>query len=353
MSFNFYRGPQKIDDIIAQSDPEGNTKIDFTDDKIQFIVSGNVLLTITPTAVSSSAFIGMSATSSSPTIAGANMTPFIFGDGSDANSVLDGTGSVPWATRSGTIYTMTRDCLCKDMTINSGITLRVNNYLPYCVGTLTNNGTIEARGSDAAGAVPGAFYNAGGSWFSSGGSGGSGSTNAGGSAGAGSGGNAIGGGGGNGGDANGKLGGLGNISATVSSTFTSYRTIGFLFTRRLSSNNNWAALNGSGGGGGGAGGNAGSTGGGGGGAVGICAVAANTLINNGIIQSVGGKGADGTGTIAGGGGGGSGGPVFIWTNNLSISGTIQSVGGSGGAAIGAGVAGGSGVSAPVIIIKGS
>lgn len=350
MSYGFNsKNKQKIGDLVSAADPQGNTMIDFGDDKIDFIVSGSTVLSITPTQVTSSVVVKFPPT----VVAGQYMTPFFFGDGSDANSVLDGTGSVPWATRSGAVYTMTRDSLCKDMTINSGVTLRVNNYLPYCMGTLTNNGTIEARGNDAAGSTPGATYAGAGSWFSAGGSGGAGGVNAGGSAGAGSGGNAIGGGGGNGGDAGGKTGGLGNISTTVGSSFTSYRTIGFLLTRRLSSNNNWAALNGSGGGGGGAGGNAGSTGGGGGGAVGICAVAANTLINNGTIQAIGGKGADGTGTAAGGGGGGAGGPVFIWTNNLAASGTIQSVGGSGGAAVGSGLAGGSGVSAPVIIFKGS
>ena len=165
------------------------------------------------------------------------LSPYLFGDGSDGNATLDGTGSVGWATRSGAIYTMTRDALCKDITINSGVTLRPNNFFPCAAGTLTNNGTIETIGNNAAGAVPGAIYAAAGSWFSAGGNGGSGSTNANGVVGGGSGGNSIGGGGGNGGNAGAFTAGVGNASAVIGSAFTSYRAVGFLQTRRLASGN--------------------------------------------------------------------------------------------------------------------
>lgn len=354
MAFNFYKGPQKIDEIVSATDADGDTTIDFKDNQIDFIVSGTIIASVMPTQFSCSQTI-ISPINLSP--AGALLSPYLFGDGSDGNVTLDGTGSVSWATRSGAIYTMTRDALCKDLTINSGVILRPNNYLPYAVGTLLNNGTIETRGNNAVGAVPGATYVAAGSWFSAGGNGGSGSINNVGVVGGGSGGNSIGGSGGNGGAGGVNAGGIGNASAVVGSAFTSYRTIGFLHTRRLSSNNNWAAINGSGGGGGGGSNNANGTGGGGGGAAGICAVAANTVINNGIIQSVGGNGANATGTggsaAAGGGGGGSGGPIFVWTNHLKTTGTIQSLGGTGGTGYNAGITGSAGLANLVIIIKGS
>lgn len=285
--------------------------------------------------------------------------PFIpssmLGDGSDGSATLDGSSSVSWATRSGSIYTMTRDALCTNLTINSGVTLRVNNYLPYANGTLTNDGTIESKGNDASGASAGATYTNSGSWHSSGGAGGGGAINANGVIGAGSGGASIGGGGGSGGNAGSFIGGSGNTSALVTSAHSSYRNVSFLINRKLSNGYNWASLNGSGGGGGGAGNTANGTGGGGGSGVGLCAVACNTLINNGVIQSVGGKGADGVATSggsAGGGGGGSAGPVFVFANRVQVTGTIQSIGGSGGAGAGGGSAGTAGSANQVIILKG-
>lgn len=421
MAFNFQRGAQVIDDLVAQSDPERNTKIDFGNDIINIVVSGTTIATFNNTSISSSLdliaardlksnfssgdeggqiFLNTPVTNTNitgginidvyqnrvrifevgganrgayieiPTItdgvatnlspAGALLSPYLFGDVSDGDATLDGTGSVPWATRSGAIYTMTRDALCKNLTINSGVTLRPNNFLPYAAGTLTNDGIIETRGNNAAGTIPGAFIGNTGTWFSSAGQGGSGSINGNGIVGGGSGGSSIGGGGGKGGDAGPFTGGVGNASALLNTSHGSYRTIGFLINRRLFSGWNWTSLNGSGGGGGGAGNNAGGTGtgGGAGGGANICAVAANILINNGTIQSIGGQGADGTisggGTpSAGGGGGGSGGPVFIWTNYLKTAGTIQSIGGSAGAGAGGGGNGVAGSANLVIIIKGA
>lgn len=350
MAYNFNKGNTFTTEIISQDDSNRDTKIDFGDNKIDLIVGGTTVLSLTPTQVSSSVFVG------NTTIAGQYFSPFILGDGSDGNVTLDGTVSVSWATRSGVIYTMTRDALCGNLTINSGIILRVNNYLPYATGTLTNDGTIESRGNDASGATPGAYYSNTGTWSSSGGSGGSGSISANGQIAGGSGGFSIGGGGGKGGDAGAFTGGAGNTSALVASTVSSYRTLSFLMNRKLSNGNNWSSLNGSGGGGGGAGSTVNGTGGGGGSGVGICAVACNTLINNGTIQSVGGSGADGVATgagIAGGGGGGSGGPVFVFANKIETQGTIQSVGGGGGAGANGGTAGTQGNANSVLIFKGS
>lgn len=279
----------------------------------------------------------------------------LLGDGSDGAATLDGT-AVTWATLSGSIYTMTRDCYCTNLTINAGYTLRVANYLPLVNGKLTNNGIIESRGNDASGATQGSAYSTAGPWFSSGGAGGAGSAGgANGGNGTGSGGNSTGGGGGNGGGAGVFTGGLGNTSALLTSSFTGYRTVSFLAIRRVTSNNNWNAVNGSGGGGGGAA-TANGTGGGGGGAAGLCAVACDVLENNGTIQSVGGTGANGTFTaagIAGGGGGGSAGPVFIFANTVLVTGTIQSVGGGFGNGANGGANGAAGAANIVVTIKGS
>lgn len=48
MAFNFYRGPQKIDDIISQFDTNADTKIDLADNQIDLVISGSTLLSLKP-----------------------------------------------------------------------------------------------------------------------------------------------------------------------------------------------------------------------------------------------------------------------------------------------------------------
>lgn len=293
-------------------------------------------------------------TASSLSLVGGYMTNLIFGDGSDGSATLDATASFAWATRSGVVYTMTRDALLGDLTINSGVTLRVANFLPYVSGTLTNNGSIDTRGNDAVGGTAGGAIAAAGTWNSAGGPGGNGGTNSTGSGGGGSGGNSIGGGGGGGGAGGVNAGGGGNASATLAATATSYKTIGFMFTRRIANANSIFAINGSGGGGGGGSNNVSATGGGGGSGAGLCGVFCNTLINNGTIQSVGGNGANGSASVgaAGGGGGGSGGPVYVVANKIQTQGTIQSLGGGAGNGAGGGANGTTGSANLTIILRG-
>lgn len=58
MAFKFNKGPQVIGDLVSSDDPQRNTKIDFGDDQINFVVGGNTVVSITPTQISSSLYIG-------------------------------------------------------------------------------------------------------------------------------------------------------------------------------------------------------------------------------------------------------------------------------------------------------
>ena len=58
MAFKFNKGSQVIGDLVSADDPQRNTKIDFGDDKINFIVSGTVVASITPNQISASLFVG-------------------------------------------------------------------------------------------------------------------------------------------------------------------------------------------------------------------------------------------------------------------------------------------------------
>lgn len=54
MAYGYNKSGQVSGDIIASQDPQRNTKIDFEDDQINFVVSGSTILSITPSLVSSS-----------------------------------------------------------------------------------------------------------------------------------------------------------------------------------------------------------------------------------------------------------------------------------------------------------
>lgn len=49
MAYGYNKQTQIIGDLVAADDPERNTKIDFGDDRIDFIASGSSTLVITPT----------------------------------------------------------------------------------------------------------------------------------------------------------------------------------------------------------------------------------------------------------------------------------------------------------------
>lgn len=295
---------------------------------------------------------------------GLNIPLSFFGDAADGSVTLDATGSVGWASLAGSVYTMTRDAYLRDLTINSGVTLRQQGFQPFVKGTLKNIGTYEAKGNDATGATAGAAVSNLGTWgyWAGGGGNGAGPTtgNVTGSIGGGSGGNSIGGGGGNGGAAGAQAGGTGNTSTAPPTNATGWRDLGFFVRRRVYTVATVGYLNGSGGGGGGAvagdGVNSGTGGGGGGGGL-NCYVFCNILNNSGTIRSLGGNGANGTvaggTTKAGGGGGGSGGGVIVAANVVVNLGTVTSTGGSFGNGAGGGNNGVGGTAGTVLILTGS
>ena len=58
MAFKFNIGSQVIGDLVSADDPQRNTKIDFGDDRIDFVVSGTVVASITPNQFSASVLVG-------------------------------------------------------------------------------------------------------------------------------------------------------------------------------------------------------------------------------------------------------------------------------------------------------
>lgn len=58
MAFKFNKGSQVIGDLVSADDPERNTKIDFGNDQINFVVSGTVVASITPNQFSASVLVG-------------------------------------------------------------------------------------------------------------------------------------------------------------------------------------------------------------------------------------------------------------------------------------------------------
>lgn len=310
----------------------------------------------------------------------------IFGSGADGSATLDGTTTVAWASKAGSVYTLTRATNLVNLTVNVGVTIEIAGYPLYGNGTLTNNGTIQNNGgAGGAGAVAftggtagaaavGNTYAAGTAGQTGGAGNGSGAGNPG-TAGTaktsvGSNGVAGGAGGAGGAGAGGGSGGVGgtntsetlNINTIPSSTAVTVSVGDNAYNKSFkaiaNTSTNGAVLStsagsGSGGGGGGNGGQQTGGGGGSGGTGGVVGIFFNIIINSatGIIQANGGNGGTGgNGTnggggfgtgAGGGGGGGNGGTVFTVYKSYSNLGIIQALGGTGGAG-GTGGPGGSG-----------
>lgn len=58
MAYGYNKQTQVIGDLVAADDPERNTKIEFSNDRIDFYVSGTLVASITPSQLSASLFIG-------------------------------------------------------------------------------------------------------------------------------------------------------------------------------------------------------------------------------------------------------------------------------------------------------
>ncbi len=322
-----------------------------------------------------------------------------FGDGSDGAATLDGsTDYATWSSRSGDIYTMTRDAYLSALTINATKTLRPAGYRIYVKGTFTNNGTVEYNGGNGGGGTNdnrtpagtggtqvSGFFKAyaggdGGVGGTSGNDGASGSTT-------GTPTNSLGGKGGNTYRGGGRNDTLNNAATgpTPTAPNMKFGTIRFLTIAGLDLNITTYAnlgtstttgaasagtahthsvpsdrmslipLSGGAGGAGGGGGHGytasgsavGASAGGGGGGGGVIFIACKTWAGAGAINAIGGNGGVGgnkTTTHGGGGsggGGGGGGFIIVIYNFKTYSGTTSVAGGTGG---GAGTQVGGGIS---------
>jgi hypothetical protein len=110
---------QKIGDLISADDPQGNTLIDFGDDKIDFVVSGNVVASITPTQFSASVLVGNGSSLSGISGGGGS------GGSGDITSVTAGTN----LTGGGTTG---------DVTFNLADNISLSSVTASLVGTATN-----------------------------------------------------------------------------------------------------------------------------------------------------------------------------------------------------------------------
>lgn len=281
----------------------------------------------------------------------------LYGDGESGSVTLDGTNNYSaFSSRSGFTYTLIRDLNATNLTIDSGVTLNTAGYVVHCSGQLTNRGTIQNNGSNAAGTTAGAGGAAGrlgggfigGTGLSAAGNGNAGapgsnnltawnrltavaSTNgAGGAGGDGAGGNT----GGAGGTVSAPAASAGRLNPVARESGQLVGTAGFVQLR-----------GGSGGGSGGGVLNSASGGGGGGG--GLVFVCARIFDNAspGVLKALGGNGANGTvgtGTGGGGGGGGGGGAILVTCDILVSEGTLTVTGGTHGNGAGTGTNGSDG-----------
>ena len=282
-----------------------------------------------------------------------------YGFGRDGSATLDGTATVSWATKSGSIYIVSRDVYCTNLTVNAGVTLRTNSWRVFCNATLTNLGTIERQpttsGGNASGSTGGAGIWAGGN--SSVGSyptavaGANGTT-----------GNGVntsptsstGDGGTGGGTGLSGTGATGSAGGGFGSVGVNRFTIGYV-TNSLALANIFVQGGSPGYGGSSGGGDGTNTGGGGGGAGaggGVVALFCKSFNNQGTIRANGVNGGNGGTPAAGncgggsGGGGGGGGLVYIICDTKVNTGTITCNGGSGGtggSGIGTGTSGAAGL----------
>ena len=274
----------------------------------------------------------------------------IFGDGSDGSATLDGTATMAWASRSGSVYTMTRDAYLTSLAISSGVTLvmaATATYRLFCAGTVANAGTISANGASASGTTQGAGL--GSDSLAGSGAGGTPTTGAGG-AGATAPGALIGAGVASSGGAGsgGAGGGRGGVN---SNSVSPLRMTAVLGTGTVSALGALKQLGGASGGGAG-GGDGTNKGGGGGAGGGVIGIAAHAVVNTGTISAAGGAGGTPPAGNCGGGGGGGGGLIWVATLAAWTAGTTAVAGGAAGTAAGSGsngIAGGSGNVLNVIV----
>lgn len=275
-----------------------------------------------------------------------------FGDGSDGAATLDGSVAAPgWATKSGTVYTMTRDAFLSNLTVTgAGTRLFTAGYRLYVRGTLTtaSSGQIDVWPGDAV-AQTGIAASLG--TIAAGGSGVNGNANASGTAGTGVTGS-LGGSGGAGGTGNGTSGAGGGAATQLTANAGSPRVFSGATFGAAVSRTGTTFITGGGSGASGGGDVAGGTGGAGGCGGGVLAIAARNVVlanaaNLSAKGGAGGPGSSGVGANTGGGGGGGGGVLLLVYATATVSvGTLNAAtccaGGAGGAK-GSGGAGTNGI----------
>jgi hypothetical protein len=271
-----------------------------------------------------------------PGDAGAAFGNGFFGDGSDGDATLDGTNTYAAVmSKSGSTYTLIRDAYLDNLTVDSGVILRVAGFRLHVKSSLSNSGTIHGNGNNASSAT-GAFLVSGQTL--------AGST-AGGNGGTAAGSNATnvnpghgGSGGAGGAGASGAGGTGGTVTAPGAGSAPALRALPFCAMGTYFNGTTTVRVSAGGSGGGGGGDTTNS--GGGGGSAGI-----NVIINAkviagtaGVISANGGNGANGVAGNSGGGGGGGGGTLII--NTTSITGqTTTATGGTKGNGVGTGANG--------------
>jgi len=299
------------------------------------------------------------------------------GDGRDGTAVLDGTNTVAWASKSGSVYTMTTNVQAAALTVGSGITLKIAGSAVRCRTPIANAGVIDCSGGPASGSTDGAAPIGAGALFPQTLSSGTSSSTAPQcfvASAAANGGASVGGGGSNGGNATapgtigrgGGGGAGGNTSpftlqgdAGSSSPSVVLATVAGGFGDPCSASIAESARSYGGtpytlGTWGGAGGNGSGPGGGRGAPGGYSYICCPGITGPGIVTCAGGAGGAGGsagGGSGGGGGGGAGGILILKlqgygnANTVSVAGGAAGLGGVGGGGGngGNGSAGGSGV----------
>lgn len=288
-----------------------------------------------------------------------------FGDGSDGTVTFDGTTTILGIVPSSSIYTMTRDIHCINMTVNTGVTIKPSGYKIFATGTFTmlgtatisrngnngSNGGVGSMGVQGTGGAGGAALAAGTLDGSLAGGAGQISVQSGGPAQPGvpaapgaSVSNSIGSSGAAGGGSNGSGGGASPSAGGTATSSVTRLTKGWNLQSLLDITTSGTATRftnsaaSTGGGSGASSAIAGANGGGGGGAGssgGIIAIYAYSIVISAssvisVIGGNGGNGATGLNGTGGGGGGGNGGIVIFVYVTLSNLGTVLLTGGTAG-----------------------
>ena len=140
MAFKFNKGSQVIGDLVSADDPERNTKIDFGNDQINFVVSGTVVASITPNQFSASVLVGN----------GSSLTGISGGGGGGTSYPLTVSGT----SATGVTYNNTVSKITFDNATGFQVSQSAPNEVLLSIGSHYKNiivqgqTTLSATGSD-------------------------------------------------------------------------------------------------------------------------------------------------------------------------------------------------------------